>query len=192
LVRQLTDGQIKIPNLHLLTETSDVVLGQGKGRVRLVGIGGMLLDQIPIAKRDIRACADNLVPRAGNFIHFTFFDKEGTDAFYPSMRFTQWVRLLQRFAPPLPTLVHAPPNSLARDSFATLLAYTRVRSRRRWRFQEAKGPAEPTEGAPKAKKGKGKASKQAEKTVPAAVDVAETIPTWLLTHVSPGYDPLPH
>ncbi|KAL6076876.1 hypothetical protein QOT17_002574 [Balamuthia mandrillaris] len=72
LVNGLLDGSIQVPNLHLVNEKSDVVIGQGKARIRLVGIGG-------------------------NFIHFTFFDKEGSDSFYPSMRFVQWIRLLQRF-----------------------------------------------------------------------------------------------
>lgn len=137
LVKQLTEGAIKIPNLHLLTETSDVVLGQGKGRVRLVGIGG-------------------------NFIHFTFFDREGSDAFYPSMRFTQWVRLLQRFAPPPPALDE--PKAKAADA-----------------VPPAKGKG----------KGKGKAAQGAAKQAEPAADSPPTpaedpIPTWLLTHVSPG------
>lgn len=40
LVRQLTCGEVKVHNLHMLTDSSDVVIGEGKGRVRLVGIGG--------------------------------------------------------------------------------------------------------------------------------------------------------
>ena len=34
---------------------------------------------------------------SGNFIHFTFFDREWSDQYYPSMRFVQWIRLLKRF-----------------------------------------------------------------------------------------------
>jgi predicted phosphodiesterase len=69
IVNQLLTGEIQVPNLQLITETSNIVF---EDWVQLVGIGG-------------------------NFIPWTFFDRQRSRTFYPQMNFLQWIQLLKHF-----------------------------------------------------------------------------------------------
>ncbi|MFX1536100.1 MAG: metallophosphoesterase [Promethearchaeota archaeon] len=70
VVYDLLIDKHRVPNLHLLTATSDVVLDNW---IRLAGIGG-------------------------NILHRRFFDKQSTDTYYPFMNFLQWIQLYEKRA----------------------------------------------------------------------------------------------
>ncbi|MFX1254264.1 MAG: metallophosphoesterase [Promethearchaeota archaeon] len=68
VINDLLTGKLRIPNLHLLTATSDIVLDDW---IHLAGIGG-------------------------NILHQRFFDKQSTDTYYPFMNFLQWIDLYEK------------------------------------------------------------------------------------------------
>ncbi|MFX0065969.1 MAG: metallophosphoesterase [Candidatus Hermodarchaeota archaeon] len=70
VVYDLLTGKFRVPNLNLLTATSDVVLDNW---IRLAGIGG-------------------------NILYQRFFDKQSTDTYYPFMNFLQWIQLYEKRA----------------------------------------------------------------------------------------------